>query len=359
MTMDLNELGWDDYFSERFEALSQSDFLPARVLMGKAHTYSISAATGELSAKVSGRLAHDAEGKQDFPAVGDWVAIKTREAEQKAVIHAILPRKSAFIRKEAGKKTEAQVIAANIDTIFLVCGLDGDLNPGRIERYLTVAWESGANPVVLLNKTDICVDVANATKAIESLAPGIPVLPVSAIENVGIDGLQTYIRSGETVAFLGSSGVGKSSLVNVLLGTEKQLVRKVREDDSRGRHTTTHGELFLLPKGGILIDTPGLRELQLWNDDKGLSRAFDDIEELSNGCRFKNCQHDTEPDCAVRQGLDDGVITNRRWQSYLKLKKELSYVASRQDERGKLTEKKRKKDLAMHIKRVKKRPRKI
>ena len=356
VTMNLNELGWDDHFSKHFESLGRSDFLPARVLIETARIYSVFCVSGELSAEVSGKLVHEASGRQDFPVVGDWVAVKPSSAEQKATIHDVLPRKSAFIRKEAGKRTEAQVVAANIDTVFMVCGLDGDFNLSRIERYLAVAWESGAKPVVVLNKTDIYADVADAVETVESLAPGISVLPMSATQNTGIDALGAHIHFGETVAFLGSSGVGKSSLVNALLGMEKQLVRDVRGDDSRGRHTTVHGEIFVLPEGGVLIDTPGLRELQLWSDNEGLARAFDDIEELSGQCRFKNCRHDTEPGCAISEALEDGTLTDRRWQSYTKLKKELNHLENRQDTKGKLVEKKRKKDLAMHIKRVKNRP---
>ncbi|HEB12804.1 MAG TPA: ribosome small subunit-dependent GTPase A [Actinobacteria bacterium] len=355
--MNLNELGWDKHFSEHFESLGRSDFLQARVLIETARIYSVFCASGELSAEVSGKLVHKASGRQDFPVVGDWVAVKPSSGERKATIHDVLPRKSAFIRKEAGKRTEAQVVAANIDTVFMVCGLDGDFNPSRIERYLAVAWESGAKPVVVLNKTDICTDVDDVVKTVESVAPGIPVLPMSATENIGVDRLCAHIRFGETVAFLGSSGVGKSSLVNALLGIERQHVRDVRGDDNRGRHTTVHGQLFVLPEGGVLIDTPGLRELQLWSDNEGLARAFDDIEELSSQCRFKNCRHDTEPGCAVRQALEDGTLADRRWQSYTKLKQELNHLESRQDTKSKLTEKKRKKDLSMHIKRVNKRRR--
>ena len=357
MSMNINDLGWDKHFSEHFESLGRSDFLPARVLLETARVYSVFCSSGELSAKISGKLVHKASGREDFPVVGDWVAIKPNSTEQKATIHRILPRRSAFIRKEAGKRTEPQVVAANIDTVFMVCGLDGDFNPNRIERYLAVAWESGAKPVVVLNKTDICADVDDAVATVESLVPGIPVLPMSAIKNIGVDTLCAHIRFGETVAFLGSSGVGKSSLVNALLGMERQRVRTVRGDDSRGRHTTVHGQLFVLPEGGVLIDTPGLRELQLWSDNEGLARAFDDIKELSSQCRFKNCRHDTEPGCAVRQALEDGTLTDRRWQSYMKLKNELSHLEGRRNTKSKLVEKKRKKDLSAHIKRVHKRPR--
>ena len=355
--MRLSQFGWDGRFSGLFKELGRDDLEPARVLLESARVYTLVGETGEIQAGVSGRFQHRAAERKDFPVVGDWVAVESDAGADQAVIHEVLPRNSAFLRKEAGKRTQAQVIAANIDTVFLVSGLDGDFNPGRVERYLMMAWESGAKPVVVLNKADLCADLDRAVDTIEAVAPSVPVLPVSAVAETGIERLTEHICATKTVAFLGSSGVGKSSLVNLILGTDKQQVRDVREDDSRGRHTTTHSQLFVIPGGGIVMDTPGLRELQVWSDGEGLARAFNDIEELSANCRFRDCEHDREPGCAIRQALDDGTLPARRWQSYEKLKSELNYLAGRQDEQAKLAEKKRKKELALQIKQIKNRPR--
>ncbi len=356
--MPLNQFGWDERFSELFKELGRDDLEPARVLLESARVYTLVSEAGETQAGVSGRFRHHATERKALPVVGDWVAIEPGADADRGVIHEVLPRRSAFLRKEAGKRTQAQVIAANIDTVFLVSGLDGDFNLGRIERYLMTAWESGAKPVVVLNKADLCPDIAGAVAEVEAIAPGVRVIPVSAVENTGVADLREHIRETETVAFLGSSGVGKSSLVNLLLGADEQLVREVRGDDGRGRHTTTHGQLFPIPGGGIVMDTPGLRELQVWSDGEGLTQTFNDIEELAADCRFRNCGHDREPGCAIRAALEDGSLSERRWQSYGKLKSELAHLAGRQDQQAKLAEKKRKKDRALEIKQVKNRPRK-
>lgn len=355
--MRLDQFGWDERFSGLFEKLDRDDLEPARVLLETSRVYTLVREAGEAQAGISGRFRHHTVDRKDFPVVGDWVAVEPGGSEGRDVIHDVLPRKSAFLRKEAGKRTQAQVIAANVDTVFLVSGLDGDFNPSRVERYLLMAWESGAKPVIVLNKADLCEDVDGAVETAEEVAPGVPVLPVSAVAKMGMERLGEYIRATETVAFLGSSGVGKSSLVNQLLGTDKQRVRDVREADSRGRHTTTHSQLFVIPGGGIVMDTPGLRELQVWSDGEGLAHAFDDIEEIAANCRFRDCGHDREPGCAIRQALDDGTLSARRWQSYAKLKSELSHLAGRQDGQAKLAEKKRKKELSLHIKQTKNRPR--
>jgi ribosome biogenesis GTPase len=232
---------------------------------------------------------------------------------------------------ETGGKTDEQVLAANIDTVFLVSGLDGDYNVRRLERYVTVAWDSGAVPVIVLNKADLRDDIEEVVEEVESVAFGVPVLALSAAENTGMEQLTEYIKPGKTAAFLGSSGVGKSTLINRLLGEEKLKTTEVREDDQRGRHTTTHRELLLLPEGGIVIDTPGMRELQLWADDEGLSRTFPDIEALFEQCRFRDCTHNSEPGCAVKQALDDGSLDRKRYQNYLKLQKELKHLSTRKD----------------------------
>ncbi len=328
--MQLIDLGWDSYFDKNFEPYSKEQLLPARIIRENRQNYLALSEAGELSAEVSGRFRHDAEDKGDFPTVGDWVAMAARPDEGRAIIHVLLPRKSAFLRKVAGVITEQQVIAANIDTVFIVCGLDGNFNLRRIERYLSLAWESGAMPVVLLNKADLCPEVEERQSEVEAVAIGVPVRVISAVQNQGLAILGEYLGPGRTTAFLGSSGVGKSTIINRLLGTERLAVGPVREDDSRGRHTTTNRELMVLPDGGLVIDTPGMRELQVWGDEDGLKQAFEDIETLATDCRFRDCSHGSEPGCAVRAAIDDGTLDSSRLDSFLKLQKELRYLAARQ-----------------------------
>ena len=356
--MNLAELGWTAFFAKNLEPYTSQAFMPARIVREHTHIYAAYAESGEFAAEVSGKMRHAATSRSDFPTVGDWVAIQPRPEEGKATIHAVLPRKSVFVRKEAGRKTQEQVVAANIDTVFLVSGLDGDFNPRRIERYLTVAWDSGAMPVIVLNKTDVCADIGGRIEEVEDVAFGVPVLAVSATESQGVDALREYIAVGQTAAFLGSSGVGKSTLVNSLVGAARQPVRAVREDDSRGRHTTTYRELIPLPGGGMLMDTPGMRELQLWSDEDGLERAFDDIEELAGQCRFRNCTHGNEPGCAVKTAIECGALDAGRWQSYLKLKRELRRLAARQDQAARIAEKARDKEFGKMLKQMKKHHRK-
>lgn len=331
--MNLADLGWNPTFEAHFEPFSKQNLHPARVVREDKLSCAVQGERGLLTAAVSGKLRHTAVTPADLPAVGDWVAIEPRPAEARATIHAVLPRRSAFTRKAAGSGVAEQIAAANVDHAFLVGGLDGDFNPRRIERYLTVAYNSGASPVIVLNKADVCADVARRVAEIEAVAPATPVHAISAETRVGLDALQTYLRRGQTAALLGSSGVGKSTLVNALLNSAAQRTNEVRAGDDHGRHTTTRRELFLLPTGGMLIDTPGMRELQLWpGDDDGLSASFSDVEDLAERCRFRDCRHEHEPCCAVRAALEDGTLEAARLTSYRKLQRELHYAAIRNDQ---------------------------
>lgn len=342
--MNLIELGWDPFFEQHFEQFKRQGLKPGRVAREHKQRYVVYGDRAELIAEVSGKIRHGANSRGEFPAVGDWVAVSVRPNERKATIHAVLPRMSDFSRKavlsggmpDTGGKTDEQVLAANVDTAFLVSGLDGDFNLRRIERYLAVAWDGGAEPVVLLNKSDLCADVEAHIKAAESCAFGVPIHPLSAVQNQGLDALNEYLGVGKTAVFLGSSGVGKSTLINSLLGIERLKVSAVRQSDGKGRHTTAAREMILLPTGGVVIDTPGMRELAAWGDDEGLKKTFDDIEQLAAQCRFRDCSHQHEPGCAVQEALERGTLDAGRMRSYSKLSKELKYLAIRKDQRARL-----------------------
>jgi len=333
--MALADLGWDDYFAGHFEQLKDGDLIPARVAEEHRNSYRVLTVNGLLSARVSGRFRHEACGYSEFPAVGDWVAIRLRPQEGKATIHHVLPRKGKFSRAAVlAGKTEEQVLAANVDTAFLVSGLDHDFNLRRIERYVTIAWDSGAGPVVVLNKSDLCEDVDAIVEQVETTVLGVSVCAISATESEGIDRLTPFLTPGTTIAFLGSSGVGKSTIINRLLGEERLKTSAVRQSDSKGVHTTTRRELLPLPTGAIVIDTPGMREIQIWSEASGMDRSFGDIDALALGCRFSDCSHLTEPGCAIQQAIADGDLDAKRFQGYQKLQKELHYLRIRQDQKA-------------------------
>ncbi len=345
--MPLTPLGWSPFFEDAFEPYAAAGLIPARITAQHRGAAVLVTADGELRADVAGRLSHEAE-SGEMPAVGDWVAVRPRE-EGRATIHAVLPRRTKFSRKEALSRTAEQVVAANIDTVFLVSGLGPDLSARRLERYLTMAWESGAEPVIVLTKIDLVDDVAASVAEIESIAFGVPVHAVNGITGEGLEQLAPYLAHGRTVALLGSSGVGKSTLVNRLYGQEILATRAVRESDGTGRHTTTHRELVLLPQGGLLLDTPGMRELQLWEAEGGLEGAFADITALAATCRFSDCAHRHEPGCAVLAALEQGELAPERLESYRKLQRELLALEARQDARLAAEERRRRRTFAKSL----------
>ncbi|MFC5733055.1 ribosome small subunit-dependent GTPase A [Cytobacillus gottheilii] len=338
--MTLKNLGYDDHFEGFFKPFEKDGYVAGRVTLEHKRSYRVVTETRELLCEVSGKFSFEATEREDYPAVGDWVAVKEMSGENRGIIHRLLPRKSKFSRKAAGVSTEEQIVATNVDTIFLVNSLNEDLNVRRIERYLLLSWESGANPVIVLTKSDLCSDLASKIAQIESVALGVPVISVSVVTEEGLDQLTSYLQQGKTVALLGSSGVGKSTLTNFFLGNEKQKVQEIRGTDDKGRHTTTHRELVLLPNGGILIDTPGMRELQLWDSDHGVSESFSDIEKAAMDCKFRDCQHEKEPGCAVKAKIKAGEIEKARLNSYKKLLRELAYLDRKQDKRAQAEQKK-------------------
>ncbi len=331
--MSLEIIGYNRQLAEALEKLHLEDAQPGRVVWQSAYSYRIQCEHGEIAAEPSGKVK-----AAGLPAVGDWVAVRPPPTGEMGTILAILPRRSSFSRSSAGKTVHEQVVASNIDEVFIVTDLDSDFNLRRLERYITLVYNSGACPVVVLNKTDLAVDVGAVVARSESVSPGIPVYAVSAGEDEGIDQLQRHLGHGKTVAFLGSSGVGKSTIINRLLGEERMAVGEVRETDGKGRHTTTHRELVILPGGGAVIDTPGMREIQVWGDEEGLAGAFPEIDDLTVACRFRNCRHETEGDCAVREALDSGRLDTARFDSYMKLRAEFENLERRRSQQARMEE---------------------
>lgn len=335
--IDLELLGWDAGREQELAGLADDRLVPGRVSVQHRGAYEVLTAGGERRCEVLARLAREAATRADFPAVGDWVALEPRGAAR-GVIERVFPRRTRFSRlaahDAASDVTEEQVVAANVDVVFVVTSLNDDLNPRRIERYLTLAWQSGARPVVLLTKADLVDDPTPAVDAVAGVAIGVPVHVLATLRHEGLDAVLAEIGRGRTAALLGSSGVGKSTLVNALVGDERMETAATRAD-GKGRHTTTRRELIVLPgDAGLLIDTPGMRELQLWVADHGLEEAFDDVTRLFGDCRFRDCAHETEPGCAVTAALAGGRLAPERWESYLKLGRELAALERRLDRRA-------------------------
>lgn len=333
--MTLSELGWDDTFAAAYEPWrAKADVRPGRVAIEFNQIFRIYFEDGELDAVTAGRLKHRASGRAELPAVGDWVALRKRPEEDRGVILEVLPRRSAFTRGAAGDVTGEQVVASNVDVVFIVMGLDADYNLRRLERYLLMARESGAAPAILLTKPDLSLDLSAQVRDVTSLAGDVVVHVVNPRRGEGLEPLRGRLSTGRTGALLGSSGVGKSTIINQLVGADIRRTREVRAADSRGRHTTTHRELVMLPGGGLIIDTPGMRELQLWDAADAVRETFDDIEVLAAGCHFSDCRHRDEPRCAVKEAVAEGRLRVERLDSYLKLQDELAALARRQEERA-------------------------
>ena len=325
--MNLQDLGWDAFFADAFGPYAADNLIPARVSARHHGPCELMTERGRMGGIPAGKLS-----EEELPAVGDWVAVRPVDGERKAVIEAVLPRRTSFTRKEAFQRTVAQVVAANVDTVFVVTAFGFDLNPRRLERYLTSAWDSGSTPVVVVNKSDTADDPEAELLEVEPVTMGVSMHAVSAVSGQGLDDLDPYLQPGQTVALLGSSGVGKSTIVNRLAGREV-LATAHTSAGGRGRHTTSHRELVPLPSGALLLDTPGMRELQLWADEEVLDTTFSEISDLAAQCRFSDCSHEREPGCAIRQALNDGTLARDRWDSYCKLQRELRALAIRKDAR--------------------------
>lgn len=347
--MSIFDYGWNEHFACEWKKEAGEGLEPGRIIADYGQKLWIAVSDGEIWAE---RPAHRQKENEQL-VVGDWVALEIKKGGEPVAIKSVLPRKTKFSRAAAGREVREQVIAANVDIVFLIQSLNRDFNMRRLERYLIAAWESGAVPVIVLTKADCCEDVAAKIAQVCATAPGVEVQAVSAVTGEGIERIRKYFERGKTVALLGSSGVGKSTLVNTLAGQELLKTQSIREDDSRGRHTTTHREIVLLPEGGLILDTPGMRALSLWEAGTGMEVMFGDIEELIASCRFHDCRHGNEPGCAVREALRSGKLERKRWESWQKLQRELEHLEAKKDSKVRLREKQWGKQIAKFQKQLK------
>ena len=335
----LTSYGWSDRLQDDFSPYAAQGFIPGRIIVQQRGGYRVITETGEMEARASGALMK-ATADAGRPTAGDWVALEARPGETTALVHHLLPRATAFIRKASGPRGGSQVVAANVDVAFLVASLNGDLNLRRLERYLATTYESGAQPVIVLTKADLAPDAAERADQVRAIAFEAPVLTISSKTGEGLDAVLAHVPPGRTAVLLGSSGAGKSTLLNALAGEERMDTGEIREADDRGRHTTTHREIVRLPSGGLILDTPGMRELGLWEAESGVAAAFEDVEALAADCRFSDCRHGREPGCAVQAAIADGTLPETRWLAYRKLQAELAYEHRREDPKAAIENKK-------------------
>jgi ribosome biogenesis GTPase len=343
----LEDLGWGPFFQQHASQPNNEGLAPMRVAAEQRGAYTLWGEAGAFAGVLPGRVLHEAASREELPAVGDWVLARPLPGEDRAVSERLLPRRSALSRKAAGERTDEQILAANIDLIFIVASLNRELNLRRLERYLAVAWDSGARPLLVLNKADLALDRESLLAEVHGIAAGADVFATSAVSGHGVEALDHALKYGQTAVFVGSSGVGKSSLVNRLLGDAAQAVSHIRAGDDRGRHTTTSRQMLIAPGGAVIIDTPGLRELALWDAGEGLAQTFGDVEDIARECEFRDCSHRSEPGCAVQAALTSGRLAIDRFESFRKLEREQFFIESKKDERLRSEQKKKWKQIHM------------
>ncbi len=354
----LKKYGWDDFFEMQFEKYSKDDFTAGRVAIENKSNYLLYTEFGEMAAELSGKFHYNNEDAGSYPAVGDWVVIRPIPKEKKAVIEFVLERKNKFSRKEAFNdedgETNEQILSANIDYVFIMSSLNMEMNIRRIERYLTLALENNVTPVIILTKTDLCDNIEEKISEVRTIALNTEILALSAFKKTGIEELRIYFEGNKTISFVGSSGVGKSTLINYLCGETVMDVSDIAQYKDRGRHTTSHRELIVLPTGGLIIDTPGMRQMRLWEGSRGLSETFQDIEKYIGMCKFTDCKHETEPGCAIKKAIDDGEFDEERFNNYLKLQREIIHFENRKIVKAQMAEKKKWKKVSADAKKKKK-----